>query len=37
MLAGLIIIALLGLAGAASTAVITAKDGYRRVPSISRH
>ena len=36
MLAGLITIALLGLAGAVSTAVVTAKDGYRRVPSIPR-
>ncbi|WP_169080111.1 hypothetical protein [Microcella alkalica] len=34
MLAGLTIIALLGLAGAVSTAVVTAKDGYRRVPSL---
>lgn len=35
MLAGLTIIALLGLAAAVSTAVVTAKDGYRRVPSVS--
>ena len=34
MLAGLTIIALLGFAGAVSTAVVTAKDGYRRVPSL---
>lgn len=34
VLAGLTIIALLGLAGAVSTAVVTAKDGYRRVPSL---
>ena len=36
MLAGLLIIALLGIAGAVSTAVVTAKDGYRRVPSLPR-
>lgn len=34
MLAGLTLIALLGLAGAVSTAVVTAKDGYRRAPSV---
>lgn len=36
MLAGIVIIALLGLAGAVSTAVMTASDGYRRVPTVQR-
>jgi hypothetical protein len=36
MLAGMIIIALLGIVGAASTAIVTVKDGYRRAPSLER-
>lgn len=36
MLAGIVIIALLGLAGAVSTAVTTVADGYRRVPTAQR-
>lgn len=32
MLAGIIVIALLGLAGTVATALAIVKDGYRKVP-----